>query len=250
MKVLRNLSLLGCLLSSLQIYASNETKFDFLDDLSWYQEIQNSVGGADPNAEDASGLSPLHVAVGFMGSDREKVKLANVLIARGALQTHDHEGRFPLHLALRNQRVGDTLEVLELLVDHGADVNIPDHNGLTPLLTTIVEGIRAINEDSTSRTAHTPSFSFSMTEKTKELISFLVQRGAKLEIDLNALKKALGEGFETHSFFQAIQQYIAEISPSAVNVSENEPSQHNNTSSSSASSPDPLNSLRSNYAII
>ena len=82
-------------------------------------EVQRLLAeGAQVNAADASGLTPLHVA-----GDSETAKL---LLGAGAdVNAGDKNGRTPLHKAKS--------ETVQLLLSAGANVNARDNNGRTPL---------------------------------------------------------------------------------------------------------------------
>ena len=79
--------------------------------------------GADVNAKDSSGSTPLHNAAG-------QKEIAELLITKGAnvIATNMH-GMTPLHIAAQ---LG-CKEVVELLITKGADVNAIDIDGSTPL---------------------------------------------------------------------------------------------------------------------
>ena len=114
------------------------------------------AAGADVNAQDAVGLTPLHVArsgemaqllvdaganVHARNEDGEtpleypgSVGKIRALLAAGAdVNTRDNEGRTPLH------EVHDA-EMAQVLVDAGADVNVRDEDGWTPLHWTVYVG--------------------------------------------------------------------------------------------------------------
>lgn len=81
--------------------------------------------GANPNAEDDGGYTPLDLAV--IQNYREAVEL---LLSHGASPNHMNGDKFsPLHAAVRSQ-FGD---VATLLLRHGADFNLADGKGRTPL---------------------------------------------------------------------------------------------------------------------
>ena len=110
--------------------------------------------GADINARDKDGLTPLHIAVGTEhgrvteydvgdeGTDnavRRRVAdmyalrhrdLVQLLLERGAdVEAKDSSGRTPLHLAARAGHMDD----VRALVTQGADLNARDVYGITPL---------------------------------------------------------------------------------------------------------------------
>ena len=84
--------------------------------------------GADPNARDQLGYTPLHLAAAF-NSDPAVVK---TLIKDGAkLQAQDHEwGATPLHWGAWSNK---NPSVITALLNDGADPNIQDKGGGTPL---------------------------------------------------------------------------------------------------------------------
>lgn len=82
------------------------------------------AGGADVNAADAEGLTPLHAAA--FGGHADMIRL---LAGRGArTDAQDAYGFTPLHAASRDGHLG----AVEALVEAGADVNVQDAEGFTP----------------------------------------------------------------------------------------------------------------------
>jgi ankyrin repeat protein len=112
---------------------------------------------ADVNARDKHNSTPLHEASGSGNLDVMKLLISR----RADLNALDHEGRSPLHRAFQHQkfdsmkllvnrdavnvrdRSNSTLlheasasgnfDVMELLLSHGADVDVHDHRGDSPL---------------------------------------------------------------------------------------------------------------------
>ena len=87
---------------------------------------QHIADGADVNAKDKGGWTPLHVAAGWVGHK----KITELLIDKGA--EVNAQGQYmgaPLHYAAGEGH----MEIVELLIDKGADVNAIDADGKTPL---------------------------------------------------------------------------------------------------------------------
>ena len=86
---------------------------------------QHLADGADVNAKDKYGLTPLHHAA-WQGRN----EIVELLIANGAdVNAKDVDGGTPLHYAAWQGRN----EIVELLIANGADVNAKDVDGGTPL---------------------------------------------------------------------------------------------------------------------
>ena len=84
-------------------------------------------GGADMNAHGGDGRTPLMIAV----ENGESARVLTALVKEGAEPERfdRHRGFSPLHRA-----TGHSVEALEALVASGADINVLDGGGLTPLL--------------------------------------------------------------------------------------------------------------------
>uniref|UniRef100_A0ABD2XM61 Uncharacterized protein n=1 Tax=Trichogramma kaykai TaxID=54128 RepID=A0ABD2XM61_9HYME len=94
--------------------------------------------GADPNQGDAEGSTPLHVCL--KNEDDELVAMFLKNVDRGSfrIDTRDTSGNTPLHLAVHNE----SREMMKLLLKKGADPNLSDGQGFTPVLS-ICKGNRA-----------------------------------------------------------------------------------------------------------
>ncbi|MFC1793921.1 ankyrin repeat domain-containing protein [Planctomycetota bacterium] len=91
--------------------------------------------GADVNAKNDNGHTALHYPLDIRNSDYKKYKLSKdtllLLLNKGAdVNLKDKKGRTPLHLAAESSNV----EIIELLLDKGAEVNEKDDEaGFTAL---------------------------------------------------------------------------------------------------------------------
>eukprot|EP01090_Pellita_catalonica_P022344 TRINITY_DN864_c0_g1_i1.p1 TRINITY_DN864_c0_g1~~TRINITY_DN864_c0_g1_i1.p1 ORF type:complete len:293 (+),score=51.00 TRINITY_DN864_c0_g1_i1:126-881(+) len=84
--------------------------------------------GADPNCQDQNGNRPLHAAAGDNFSD-----CAQTLLDNGAdvNAVENIRGDTALHTAVSPE---DFVEIAKLFVNAGADLNIKNRNGVTPLM--------------------------------------------------------------------------------------------------------------------
>ena len=89
--------------------------------------------GADPNAQDKDGCSPLHQIIGrTFRMDRDLHGLNNIieiLLKFGAkIDLKNDAGETPLHLAVEKREL---LSIIQL-VKYGADINIRNYSGSSP----------------------------------------------------------------------------------------------------------------------
>ena len=90
--------------------------------------------GADPMARTSKHRStPLHIASGYNMHQKRRVGLVNVLLARGAdPNAQDNDGWTPLHAAL-SLRWNAPLPLVEALLKAGADPNLRTKDGQRPI---------------------------------------------------------------------------------------------------------------------
>lgn len=87
--------------------------------------------GANPNAVDDHGMTPLHAAA----RDGEYQTAAVLLRYRAAVDARDHSGMTPLAWACGNDGIPhEQIAVAKVLLAARADPNAADHEGMTPLL--------------------------------------------------------------------------------------------------------------------
>lgn len=88
--------------------------------------------GADVNAQDQAGLTPLHVAAYYNQPYQNQLKICGILVEAGAdVNAKSFDGMSPLHETARRSVLVD---VSQWLIEAGADVNAKNLQGETPLV--------------------------------------------------------------------------------------------------------------------
>jgi ankyrin repeat protein len=100
--------------------------------------VKSLQNGADINAKDEGGFTPLHEA-----SFHDRADVAELLIARGAnVNARDNDEMTPLHSAA----IGNARVTAELLISKGADVNGSSSTSFTPLHEAVIGKARDFSE--------------------------------------------------------------------------------------------------------
>ena len=87
--------------------------------------------GANVQAEDSDGMTPLHLLSASRIQDSDALDLVWILLGHGAeVNRRGKDKQTPLHFAMR----GNWFKFARILLDHGADANADDIHGWTPLL--------------------------------------------------------------------------------------------------------------------
>jgi len=147
--------------------------------------------GADVNAKNRRGSTPLHWAI----HDEAKVRL---LLERGGnIDSKQVEGRTPLYLA---SMLGNGLGTVKLLLDRGADPGIATANGMTPLMAAAVRGdvpamrllVAAKAAVNAKNGAGETPLMFAATNGSPEAVEFLLDHGADARVRSKRNETALG----------------------------------------------------------
>jgi ankyrin repeat protein len=94
------------------------------------------INKADVNAKAKSGDTPLLIACHNSTSDTNVLGVISLLLTNKAdPNVRDKQGNAPLHKAAKQ-----SMEMIKLLLEHGAQINATNYWGKTPLFTAVVHG--------------------------------------------------------------------------------------------------------------
>ncbi|XP_020291567.1 uncharacterized protein LOC109858571 [Pseudomyrmex gracilis] len=134
--------------------------------------------GANVNASDESGVTPLCLAV-----KKGHVDVVKMLIDRGAnVNTKTRDGTTPLHYAIKYKN----RKIAELLLNHRANVNASDKSGVTPMCLAVerryVDGIKMFMDRGVNVETLFGTYSLhdAIVNKEIEIAELLLNRGANV----------------------------------------------------------------------
>ncbi|MCK4873829.1 MAG: ankyrin repeat domain-containing protein [Phycisphaerales bacterium] len=89
------------------------------------------AAGADINAHDADGRTPIHACLDTRQTCSNPDALPALVSCGACINARDNLGRTPLHYSIRNP--SSLFPTVPMLVELGADINAMDNEGRTPL---------------------------------------------------------------------------------------------------------------------
>lgn len=156
-----------------------------LNDLSTVQKLKSE--GIDIDGKDGSGRTPLHKAA-MSTEDDSHLDLAEYLLENGAcVNTQDKDGSTPLHYAVKRGNV----DFIQLFLNYKADYNAVDNNGYSLLFPAArwnqnVEVVQllidlGLNVNDLDKTGKTPlHWACSLRNDNLKNVKLLLKNGAKM----------------------------------------------------------------------
>ncbi|XP_020294497.1 26S proteasome non-ATPase regulatory subunit 10-like [Pseudomyrmex gracilis] len=143
--------------------------------------------GANVNASDKSGISPLCLAV-----RKGHVNEVKMLMVRGAnVNAETRDGTTPLHDAIQF----DNMKIAEVLLHHGANVNASDTSGVTPLR-------------------------FAIEKENVEVVAMMLDRGANINAISHTDQCDVSSRIYCEEIVNCLKQHIVKIKAANLFVSE------------------------------
>lgn len=131
--------------------------------------------GADIEAKDEDGKTPLAAAVGDY-----TFRAIPILLKKGAnLEARDNNGRTPLGAAIEN----GVLHAVHLFLKYGADLETRDNNGHTPLVLAVRFGRVRLVEYLLDRGANPGTFSPAVTVENEEIYDYDFEKAVKIVLE-------------------------------------------------------------------
>lgn len=152
-------------------------------------------GGANVHAKDENGWTPIMLSsnkesetIGLpgtiIGDSKDKIEITNLLLGKGADSNIVNDFGFPLLFAVRD----NFTEMIKLLLDRGADVNLKSKSGNTALIEACSQGSVKITKyliengakiNDNNNIGHTP-YMFASGKGQTELATYLISQGADI----------------------------------------------------------------------
>ena len=115
-----------------EIQATTQDEFFRLLETESFPLVTKEIIHAKPNwvnITNVSGETPLSIITG----KNQNIEMLQFLIQKGAdVNFQDHNGNTPLHLAAKNESQL-SLRIMEILVESGADIDLKNQDDKTPL---------------------------------------------------------------------------------------------------------------------